>query len=75
MNWTVNRLLGLSAAVLAHLERVSRRSIGDPIQGDNDGRLDVYFCRRGPNQLWRQTADGRSQPVWRLGKGPLRADG
>ena len=23
---------------------------------DNDGFTDVYFCRRGPNQLWRQTA-------------------
>lgn len=21
---------------------------------DNDGLTDVYFCRRGPNQLWRQ---------------------
>ena len=26
---------------------------------DNDGLLDVYLCRRGPNQLWRQTAKGR----------------
>ncbi len=26
---------------------------------DNDGRVDVYFCRRGPNQLWRQDADGK----------------
>ncbi|HEY7285755.1 MAG TPA: FG-GAP-like repeat-containing protein [Vicinamibacterales bacterium] len=23
---------------------------------DNDGLLDVYLCRRGANQLWRQTA-------------------
>ncbi len=23
---------------------------------DNDGRVDVYLCRHGPNQLWRQTA-------------------
>jgi len=22
---------------------------------DNDGLVDVYLCRRGPNQLWRQT--------------------
>lgn len=28
---------------------------------DNDGLLDVYLCRRGPNQLWRQEAPG----VWR----------
>ena len=27
---------------------------------DNDGLVDVYFCRRGANQLWRQTAAG----VW-----------
>ena len=24
---------------------------------DNDGRTDVYLCRRGPNQLWRHSAD------------------
>lgn len=24
---------------------------------DNDGRVDVYLCRRGANQLWRQDAD------------------
>jgi tetratricopeptide (TPR) repeat protein len=27
---------------------------------DNDGLLDVYLCRRGANQLWRQTSKG----VW-----------
>ena len=27
---------------------------------DNDGFTDVYFCRDGRNQLWRQTANG----VW-----------
>jgi tetratricopeptide (TPR) repeat protein len=26
---------------------------------DNDGLTDVYLCRRGSNQLWRQTARGR----------------
>jgi tetratricopeptide (TPR) repeat protein len=26
---------------------------------DNDGLTDVYLCRRGSNQLWRQTAKGR----------------
>ncbi len=25
---------------------------------DNDGLTDAYLLRRGPNQLWRQTADG-----------------
>ena len=26
---------------------------------DNDGLTDAYFCRRGPNQLWRQESPGR----------------
>ncbi len=26
---------------------------------DNDGLTDAYFCRRGPNQLWRQVAPGK----------------
>lgn len=26
---------------------------------DNDGRTDIYLCRRGSNQLWRQTEPGR----------------
>lgn len=30
---------------------------------DNDGHVDVYLCRRGPNQLWRQTADGGWQDI------------
>lgn len=25
---------------------------------DNDGLVDVYLCRKGPNQLWRQGPDG-----------------
>ena len=25
---------------------------------DNDGLLDAYLCRNGPNQLWRQSAPG-----------------
>jgi hypothetical protein len=25
---------------------------------DNDGRVDVYLCRQGNNQLWRQTGPG-----------------
>jgi tetratricopeptide (TPR) repeat protein len=30
---------------------------------DNDGLTDVYLCRRGPNQLWRQLEDGSWQDV------------
>lgn len=30
---------------------------------DNDGLTDVYLCRRGPNQLWRQAAAGQWQQV------------
>ncbi|MEN8165068.1 MAG: FG-GAP-like repeat-containing protein, partial [Acidobacteriota bacterium] len=30
---------------------------------DNDGLTDVYFCRRGTNQLWRATADGGFEEI------------
>ncbi|MGH8495610.1 MAG: FG-GAP-like repeat-containing protein, partial [Gammaproteobacteria bacterium] len=30
---------------------------------DNDGLVDVYLCRRGPNQLWRQHAPGEWRDV------------
>jgi tetratricopeptide (TPR) repeat protein len=30
---------------------------------DNDGLIDVYLCRRGANQLWRQTAKGQWSDV------------
>ena len=30
---------------------------------DNDGLVDVYLCRRGANQLWRQTAKGQWSDV------------
>ena len=30
---------------------------------DNDGLTDVYFCRRGGNQLWRQIARGQWRNV------------
>jgi Flp pilus assembly protein TadD len=30
---------------------------------DNDGRHDVYLCRKGPNQLWRQVEANRWQDV------------
>ena len=43
--------------VLAGVSNVNAALWGD---FDNDGLVDVYLCRRGPNQLWRQTAAG----VW-----------
>ena len=30
---------------------------------DNDGLTDVYFCRQGSNQLWRQTKPGQWENV------------
>jgi tetratricopeptide (TPR) repeat protein len=30
---------------------------------DNDGLVDVYLCRHGPNQLWRQVTRGHWQNV------------
>ncbi len=30
---------------------------------DNDGRVDVYLARRGPNQLWRQDSPGEWRDV------------
>jgi tetratricopeptide (TPR) repeat protein len=38
---------------------------------DNDGLVDVYLCRRGPNQLWRQTAQGQ----WTDATSEAHADG
>jgi tetratricopeptide (TPR) repeat protein len=38
---------------------------------DNDGLLDVYLCRRGTNQLWRQTSKGE----WRDVTAAAHADG
>jgi Tfp pilus assembly protein PilF len=38
---------------------------------DNDGLTDVYLCRRGANQLWRQTAAGS----WSNVTTAARADG
>ena len=34
---------------------------------DNDGLTDVYLCRRGANQLWRQTAKGQWSNVTAAG--------
>lgn len=30
---------------------------------DNDGLTDVYLCRKGPNQLWKATADGQFEDI------------
>jgi Tfp pilus assembly protein PilF len=38
---------------------------------DNDGLVDVYLCRRGPNQLWRQTTKG----AWTNVTAAAHADG
>ncbi len=40
---------------LARVRNVNTALWGDV---DNDGLNDVYLCRRGPNQLWMQTAPG-----------------
>ncbi len=40
---------------LADIDRVNAAVWGDI---DNDGRTDVYLCRDGPNQLWKQRTDG-----------------
>jgi len=40
---------------LARVRNVNSALWGDV---DNDGHNDVYLCRRGPNQLWLQTASG-----------------
>ncbi len=45
---------------LARIESVNTALWGDI---DNDGLTDVYLCRRGPNQLWRQIEAGSWQDV------------
>src|SRR5262245_841366 len=35
---------------------------------DNDGLTDVYLCRQGANQLWRQTAKGQWADVTAIAK-------
>jgi hypothetical protein len=45
---------------LAEIESVNTALWGDI---DNDGLTDVYLCRRGPNQLWRQLEGGSWQDV------------
>jgi len=45
----------LPAHPLSQVAQVNAALWGDY---DNDGLLDVYLCRSGPNQLWRQAAPG-----------------
>jgi len=45
---------------LAKIENINACLWGDY---DNDGLTDVYFCRHGPNQLWRQTGKDQWQDV------------
>jgi len=45
---------------LARVGNVNTALWGDV---DNDGLNDVYLCRRGPNQLWMQTAPGEWSPA------------
>jgi tetratricopeptide (TPR) repeat protein len=45
---------------LASVDAVNAALWGD---FDNDGLVDVYFCRRGENQLWRQAAADRWENV------------
>ncbi len=45
---------------LARVRDVNTALWGDV---DNDGLSDVYLCRRGPNQLWLQTAPGEWSPA------------
>ncbi|MEE9129008.1 MAG: FG-GAP-like repeat-containing protein [Phycisphaerales bacterium] len=45
---------------LAGIEDVKSVLCGDY---DNDGFIDLYLCREGPNELWRQTGPGVWQNV------------
>jgi len=57
-----------SAHPLASVSNVLAALWGDY---DNDGLIDVYLCRDGANQLWRQTAKGQWADVTRA----AQADG
>jgi len=45
---------------LARITRINAVLWGDI---DNDGLLDAYLCRHGPNQLWRQVTQGRWEDI------------
>ncbi len=45
---------------LAQVDAVNAAAFGD---FDNDGLVDAYLARRGPNQLWRQTLAGQWQEI------------
>lgn len=45
---------------LADVDEVNAALWGDV---DNDGRTDVYLCRKGPNLLWLQVEDGQWRDV------------
>jgi tetratricopeptide (TPR) repeat protein len=45
---------------LTGVDRVNAALWGDY---DNDGLIDAYLCRKGPNQLWHQAAPGRWEEV------------
>lgn len=45
---------------LSAVDHVSAALWGD---FDNDGLVDVYLCRRGANQLWRQASKGKWEDV------------
>ena len=49
----------------AHHDLASVSDVNAVLWGDydNDGLTDVYLCRRGPNQLWRQVEPGKWQDV------------
>ncbi len=74
----VLELIVSRATGLAMLEEVEGRFVpraGLPFTGtenvnavawgdvDNDGLMDLYFCRSGPNQLWRQTGPGAWEEI------------
>ena len=50
----------LTSHVLAGVTQVNAALWGDY---DNDGLTDVYLCRRGPNQLYKQVEAGTWQDV------------
>jgi FG-GAP-like repeat/Tetratricopeptide repeat len=54
------KFLPNTAHPLAQVPDVNTALWGDL---NDDGIADVYLCRRGPNQLWQKSADGKWQEV------------